>query len=72
MSAVRVTLNSINDELAKHGYGAPLKKGAGYFYFSGREAAAWLSLTANGRSAASRKAQSKRMKEYWAKRRTAK
>ncbi len=44
---MRVTLKSINDELAKRGYEARLEKGAGYFYFAGGEAEEWLDRTVN-------------------------
>lgn len=46
-STGRVTLPAINDALAARGISARLKKGAGYFYFSGGEAAGWLDLTVN-------------------------
>jgi hypothetical protein len=42
---MRLTLKTINDELAKRGYTARLAKGAGYFYFRPDEAADWLDRT---------------------------
>jgi len=45
---MRITLKSINDELAKRAYTARLAKAAsGYFYFESREAADWLDRTIN-------------------------
>lgn len=42
---MRVTLNAINDELARRGATARLAKAAGYFYFQFGEAAEWLDCT---------------------------
>ena len=42
---MRLTLKTINDELAKRGYTARLEKGDGYFYFHFGEAAGWLDRT---------------------------
>ena len=47
---MRLTLKAINEELAKHGIGARLEKGDGYFYFSGGEASDWLDKTVNAAS----------------------
>jgi len=44
---MRLTLKSINAELAKRGHSARLEKGDGYFYFSAGEAADWLDRTIN-------------------------
>ena len=40
---MRLTLKTINSELAKRG--VRLEKGSGYFYFMGGEAANWLDRT---------------------------
>lgn len=45
--ASRVTLKSINDELARLGSAARLVKASGYFYFQFGEAADWLDRTVN-------------------------
>jgi hypothetical protein len=42
---MRVTLKTINDELARRGATARLAKAAGYFYFQFGEAAEWLDRT---------------------------
>ena len=42
---MRVTLKTINAELAKRGHNTHLLRGNGYFYFMGGEAAAWLHKT---------------------------
>ena len=42
---MRVTLKSINAELAKRGYDSRLERGGGYFYFSGGAAENWLDRT---------------------------
>jgi hypothetical protein len=42
---MRLTLKTINEELATLGKGAELAKGDGYFYFSGGEASDWLDRT---------------------------
>ena len=44
---MRLTLKTINDELAKRGYTARLAKSTGYFYFEFGEAASWLDRTVN-------------------------
>jgi hypothetical protein len=44
---MRLTLKSINDELAKKGHTARLAKGSSYFYFQFGEAADWLDRTVN-------------------------
>jgi len=41
----RLTLKTVNDELARRGYTALLEKGDGYFYFRTGEAADWLDRT---------------------------
>jgi hypothetical protein len=41
----RITLKTVNDELARLGYDARLAKGSGYFYFWTGEAADWLDRT---------------------------
>ena len=43
--ASRVTLKSVNSELARQGYIARLAKAGGYFYFQFGEAADWLDRT---------------------------
>lgn len=45
--ATRVTLKTVNDELAPQGHAARLAKASGYFYFEGGEAADWLDRTVN-------------------------
>ena len=49
---MRLTLKTINEELAKRGVGAcaRLEKGDGYFYFSGGEASDWLDTAVNAAS----------------------
>jgi len=42
---MRVTLKTINDELARRGATTRLAKAAGYFYFQFGEAADWLDRT---------------------------
>jgi hypothetical protein len=42
---MRVTLKSVNDRLGELCIKAMLKKGDGYFYFSGGEASDWLDRT---------------------------
>jgi hypothetical protein len=42
---MRLTLKTVNDELAKRGQRAVLAKGAGYFYFSSGETDDWLDRT---------------------------
>lgn len=45
---MRITLKTINDELARRGQTARLAKASsGYFYFEGGEAAEWLDRTVN-------------------------
>src|SRR5215467_11577521 len=44
---MRITLKSINDELAKRGYTARLVRARGYFYFQFGEATLWLDRTVN-------------------------
>ena len=41
----RLTLKTVNDELARLGHRALLEKGSGYFYFRTGEAADWLDRT---------------------------
>ena len=41
----RVTLKTVNDELARRGHQVLLAKGSGYFYFWSGEAADWLDRT---------------------------
>ena len=52
--AARVTLKTINDELAKLGCTARLAKASGYFYFQFGEAADWLDRTVNVPTVSSR------------------
>ncbi len=42
---MRLTLKTVNDEMAKRGHAARLAKGSGYFYFQFGEAAGWLDRT---------------------------
>lgn len=42
---MRLTLKSINAELAKRGYSTHLEKADGYFYFSTGDAKDWLDRT---------------------------
>ena len=42
---MRLHLRIINDEMARLGHTARLKKGAGYFYFDSGEASDWLDRT---------------------------
>jgi hypothetical protein len=42
---MRVTLKTVNDELARRGKLERLAKGGGYFYFHFGEAAGWLDRT---------------------------
>lgn len=39
---MRLTLKTINEDLAKRGHKAHLEKADGYFYFSGDDATDWL------------------------------
>ena len=43
--AARVTLNAVNDELARRGHHARLEKASGYFYFWSEDSADWLDRT---------------------------
>ena len=43
--AARVTLKSVNDELARRGHHARLEKARGYFYFWTEDAADWIDRT---------------------------
>jgi hypothetical protein len=43
----RITLKTINHELARLGYAARLARASGYFYFQFGEAAGWLDRTVN-------------------------
>jgi hypothetical protein len=52
--ATRVTLKTINDELARLGYMARLANGDGYFYFQLGEAADWLDRTVDANTVSSR------------------
>jgi len=45
LSAVRVTLPAINEQLNARGYKARLKEGDGYFYFSSGETLEWVDRT---------------------------
>jgi hypothetical protein len=47
---VRLTLKTVNRELAKLGYSARLEKGDGYFYFHFGEAVDWLDRTVRVRN----------------------
>lgn len=49
-SGGRLTLKTINDELANRGHTARLAKASGYFYFQFGEAADWLDRTVNVRT----------------------
>ena len=40
--AGRLSIQSVNEELARRGYRAELRKASGYFYFDGGESAEWL------------------------------
>jgi hypothetical protein len=51
---MRLTLKSINAELAGRGHNARLEKGNGYHYFLGADAADWLDRTVNVPSLSSR------------------
>ena len=42
---MRITLKSVNEELARHGSNAELVKGSGYFLLSGGEASEWIDRT---------------------------
>jgi hypothetical protein len=44
---MRVTLKTVNDQMANRGYSARLVKASGYFYFEGGEADDWLDKTVN-------------------------
>jgi hypothetical protein len=46
----RLTLKTVNDELARRGHTARLEKGDGYFYFRFGEAADWLDRTVGVRT----------------------
>jgi hypothetical protein len=52
--ATRVTLQSVNKELARLGHTARLSKGGGYFYFHFGEAANWLDRTVQAKTISSR------------------
>ncbi len=43
--AARITLKTVNAELARHGIQTVLSKASGYFYFHTGEAADWLDRT---------------------------
>jgi hypothetical protein len=43
--AARVTLNAVNDELARRGHHARLEKASGYFYFWSADSADWIDRT---------------------------
>jgi hypothetical protein len=43
--AARITIKSVNDELANVGHGAQLVKAGKYFYFTGGDAADWIDAT---------------------------
>jgi hypothetical protein len=45
IESMRVTLNAVNDELAKRGSSARLLKASGYFFFEGGETDDWLDKT---------------------------
>jgi hypothetical protein len=45
----RLTVKTVNDELARLGHRARLEKGSGYFYFWTGEAADWLDRTVRAR-----------------------
>lgn len=45
--STRLTLKSVNQELARLGHEVLLAKGSGYFYFWTGEAADWLDRTVN-------------------------
>jgi hypothetical protein len=47
---VRLSLKTVNDELARRGHNALLAKGSGYFYFQAGEAAGWLDRTVKVRA----------------------
>lgn len=52
--AARITLQAINDEMARLGYTARLARGSGYFYFQSGEAADWLDRTVTAPAVGSR------------------
>jgi hypothetical protein len=52
--ATRVTLKSVNNELARLGHTARLAKGGGYFYFRFGEATDWLDRTVDAKTISSR------------------
>jgi len=43
--AARLTLKSVNDELARRGHHARLEKASGYFYFWSEDSAGWIDRT---------------------------
>lgn len=43
--AARITLKTVNDELARLGHSVRLEKASGYFYFWTGEAADWIDRT---------------------------
>ena len=49
----RLTLKTVNDELARRGYTSCLAKGNGYFYFQTGETADWLDRTVRVRTISS-------------------
>jgi len=49
----RLTLKTVNDELARRGYTSRLAKGNGYFYFQTGETADWLDCTVRVRTISS-------------------
>jgi hypothetical protein len=51
---MRVTLKTVNDELARLGYTARLAKSSKYFYFQFGEAAEWLDRTVDATTVGSR------------------
>ena len=47
--AVRLTLKTVNGELARRGHHARLENASGYFYFLGGEATDWIDRTVQAR-----------------------
>ena len=48
--AGRLSLKDVNEELARRGHKAELRKGDNYFYFAGGEAAEWLDTSVGVRT----------------------
>jgi hypothetical protein len=48
--AGRLSLKDVNEELARRGHRAELRKAVNYFYFAGGEAAEWLDTSVGVRT----------------------